>query len=308
MQFSPHDAPPLQPVPSQIVATWPVGTFVENIAALPDGRFVVAIHSQNELQIVTSQGEKSALASLPLPPAGLVVVGETIFAACGVPGQSGGAIWKIALDGEAQMWIELEGALFPNGCTPFFAGHLLLADSIRGELWDIDLEARSAQVWLADNRLKPLGADSILPGVNGVKIHDFHVYFTNTDAAQLLRVPIRADGSAGAIELLAERFRGDDFAFDAQGALYVTTHLHAGVVRRTPDGEKIALAGWDQGLAGSTAAAFGRATGETHSLFVTTTGGIYQLNESDPIEAAKLVRLEVGASGLPIEFLKEIQA
>ena len=71
-----HDAPPLEPVAHQVLASWAPGTFLENIALRPDGGFVVSVHSRSELVGVDPDGRQSRLASMPGPPAGLVVDGE----------------------------------------------------------------------------------------------------------------------------------------------------------------------------------------------------------------------------------------
>ncbi len=41
-----HDAAPLHPVRSKIIAEWPTGTFVENICPLADGSFAISVLSE----------------------------------------------------------------------------------------------------------------------------------------------------------------------------------------------------------------------------------------------------------------------
>jgi sugar lactone lactonase YvrE len=300
MTILPHDPPPLASVPTRTITTWPIGTWLENLVALPDGRFVVTIHNSQELQIVAPDGSKTVLAKLPKPPAGVVEIEGVLYVACGVPGQAGGELWRVGLDGSAELWVAFPEALFPNGATPFHSGHLLVADSIRGELLDVDLTARTARVWLAEEALRKVTAEPMMPGINGVKVFGGHVYFTNTDRALFLRAAIQADGSPGPVETLAERFRGDDFAFDSAGNAYLTTHLHASIVRWSPRGASATLADRAAGLAGSTAAAFGRTEADRTALFVTTTGGLLQLTPDDPIGEPRLVRLEIGIAGHPL--------
>ena len=66
-------------------------------------------------------------------------------------------------------------------------------------------------------------------------------------------------------------------------------------------GKRTAIAGPDQGMAGSTACAFGTAPGDRASLFVTTTGGIVMPLDG-VVQEAKLVRLETGVTGQPVTF------
>jgi hypothetical protein len=72
------------------------------------------------------------------------------------------------------------------------------------------------------------------------------------------------------------------------------------VDRLDRDGRRVTLAGPEQGLAGSTAAAFGRQGAERTALFVTTTGGIVLPTEGK-LETAKLLRLDIGSPGLPLD-------
>ena len=79
----------------------------------------------------------------------------------------------------------------------------------------------------------------------------------------------------------------------------VTTHPEHTLVRLDPSGARTTLAGPEQGMVGSTACAFGRAPGDEMALYVTTDGGFLIPHESG-IQDAKLVRMEVGESGLPL--------
>ena len=96
---------------------------------------------------------------------------------------------------------------------------------------------------------------------------------------------------------------GEDSAHTASdGNLLITNHIHNTVIRLDPStGKRTAIAGPDQGMAGSTACAFGTAPGDRASLFVTTTGGIVMPLDG-VVQEAKLVRLETGVTGQPVTF------
>jgi len=134
--------------------------------------------------------------------------------------------------------------------------------------------------------------------VNGVKAFGSHVYFTNTERSLIVRVRARPDsgGAEGELEVLAEGFVGDDFAIDTEGSLYVTTHVHNQLQRLSIGGRRTVLAGPDDGMHGSTAAAFGQAASDRRSLYVTTTGGIVAPIDGR-VREAKLIRLDVGVDG-----------
>ena len=139
-------------------------------------------------------------------------------------------------------------------------------------------------------------------GANGIKAGDGALYVTNTDRALVLRAPLGLDGSpTAALETIAENLRGDDFALDADGDLYITNHIHNTLIRLKQSGERLAIAGPAQGMAGSTACIFGIGDNDRTTLYVTTTGGIVMPLDG-VVQEAKLVRLDVGIAGRPIAF------
>jgi sugar lactone lactonase YvrE len=297
-----HDPAPVDLVPAAVVATWPVGTFLENIAALPGGDFVISVHSERQLLRCTSGGEHRPLATLPVPTMGLVVDGERVFVVAGEPGRAPGWLFEVGLDGDVQERLTLPDNVFLNGFTPGHAGRAYTVDSVRGELIAVDLHAFTARVVLADERLAKCSAEPMVPGANGIKADDTSLWITNTDRATVLRADLDGDGSVGPLTVVAEHLRGDDLALDVEGSAYITTHIENALVRLRPDGERCVLAGPEQGMAGCTSCAFGTAPDERTSLFVLTTGGVVQPYRGVP-QPAKLVRLEVGVRGRTVGFL-----
>jgi hypothetical protein len=301
-----HEAVPSDLAPAEVVATWPVGTFLENIAALPGGDFVLSVHSERQLLRCTSRGEHRALATLPLPTMGLVVDGERVFVVAGEPGTAPGVLFEVGLDGSVQERLTLPDTVFLNGFTPGHAGRAYAVDSVRGEVIALDLERFTARVALADERLAKCSELPMVPGANGLKADDTSLWITNTDRATVLRADLGGDGSVGPLRVVAEHLRGDDLALDVDGAAYITTHIENALVRLAPDGARHVLAGPEQGMAGCTSCAFGTAPDERASLFVLTTGGVVQPYQGVPQEA-KLVRVDVGVRGRPVAFLQSGQ-
>jgi sugar lactone lactonase YvrE len=292
-----HRAAPLQPVPHRTIAEWPVGTFLENLAMLDDGAIAVSVLFEARIDRVTPGGERSILHRLEAPVTGLAVMGRYLFAAVGEPGQHSAALWRLDPDsGEAQRWMTLDGVTFANGVTPFDAHRLLIAESWTGQLILADIGRKTTSVWVADERLTRAPGIDFLPGANGVKRFRDSVMVSSNGRALLLRVAVKRDGSAGPVETVAEHLRVDDLAFDQSGNAYLCTHIGHSLDRLTPRGQRVSLGGVGEGLAGSTACAFGRHGVERRALYVTTTGGIV----SPPggiLQPAKLVRLEVDAVG-----------
>jgi hypothetical protein len=294
-----HDAPALDPVHCSIVARWPVGTFIENILVLPDGDVLVSVENKQELQRVRPDGSASVFARLPVGPAGIVAHEDAFFVAGGEPGRAAGSIFLVGSDGSVETWIPIAESRFLNGFTPLRPGRALVVDSIKGLIIDVDLNEPDYAVWLQHELFTKISDEPMLPGVNGIKVYDGAVYVTNTDRALVIRVPIQPDGTAGEPFVVAEHLRGDDLAFDRDGNCYITTHIHNSLVRLTPHGDRVALAGADEGMAGCTACAFGRTDRDAESLYVTTTGGLI-MPLGGVVQEAKLVRLDIGKPGYPI--------
>ncbi len=58
-------------------------------------------------------------------------------------------------------------------------------------------------------------------GVNGTKVHDGAVWVSQSEKGLLLRIPVRYDGSPGAIQTKAQVTGIDDFTFGRGNKVYV---------------------------------------------------------------------------------------
>jgi sugar lactone lactonase YvrE len=183
-----------------------------------------------------------------------------------------------------------------NGCAIHPNGReLLVCESRSSRVLSIDLQKLNKwSVWLEDDLIGP--GESPYPAANGIKVRGGFAYITVSARFSIVRVPIRSDGSAGAVETVWRDIIGDDFAFGESGSLYVTTHPAHTLVRIDPSGKRTTITGLDQGMVGSTACAFGRAPGDENGLYVSTDGGFTVPHERG-VEDAKLVRFELGESG-----------
>lgn len=291
-----HEGGAWAPVPCDVVASWPRGHFAENVAVDPDGTVYVTLYSHQRIDRFDPRTRQvDAFARLPFGPAGLAFdAAGTLWVTGGVVGQTPGHVWRIR-DGEAEPWVEIADAVFMNGCTPHPDGRtLLVCESVTGRILAIDQTDKRWQVWLQDGRLLPKSSD--MPGANGIKLRDGWAWISNTAHDRMLRSRIAADGSAGALEVVADNLHGDDFAFAESGAAYIVTHAAHSVVRLGSNGERKTIAGPDQGAVGGTACAFGRGAQDRQSLYVTTTGGL-RFPYRGEIRDAKLLRLDVGERG-----------
>jgi len=299
--FPDHDHGAWSPVPFRTVASWPVGTFAENLAVAADGRVFVSLHSENRIDVYDPATHAvSAFAHVPAPVAGLAFdASGALWATGGVLGQAPGLVWRIDAQGLAQEWATIPDALFLNGATPHPNGRsLLICESVTGRVIEVDQTAHGQwRTWLHDPQLAPTGQGT--PGANGIKVFGSRALISVTDRNLLLACAFADAGEAGALTVAAAHLRADDFAFDAEGRAYIATHPANTILRLAPDGARQTLVGPDEGAVGATAVAFGRAAADAKSLYFTTTGGAWSPYRGQ-VQPAKLVRCEVGVSGHPL--------
>jgi sugar lactone lactonase YvrE len=297
--FLGHDGGRWAPVASEVVASWPKGHFAENLAVDASGGVLVSLHShQRIVRVDPKTRQVEEFARFAVPPAGLAFdTAGSLWVTGGVVGQTPGYIWRIRSP-QIEPWVEIPDAVFMNGCTPHPDGRtLLVCESVTGRILAVDQNEKRWWAWLQDDRLRPKSPK--MPGANGIKIHDGCAWISVTSQDRVLRSRIATDGSAGPLEAVAEQLHVDDFAFAESGAVYMATHAAQTIVRLRQNGERETIAGPHEGVAGSTACAFGLGPGDRKSLYVTTNGGI-RYPYRGAIEDAKLVRLDVGERGEPL--------
>lgn len=289
-----HDGGIWLPANVRVVASWPVGSFAENLAVSSDGAVFVSLYSGSRLdRYEVRTGRTRPFASLTAPAMGVAITpDDTLWVTGGAFPDGPGHVWRVGKDGTTEHWADLPDARFINGCTLHPDGVTLLAcESLSGRILAIDLRAPSQwTVWLSDDILRP--SVPHVPGANGIKIKDGCAWVTVSARQVLVRIHINRDGTAGLIETVAERLRGDDFAIGASGALYIATHTAQTVMRLDMAGGRATLAGPEQGAAGATACAFGRAPGDANALYVTTTGGLLAPH-GGAVQEAKLLRMRI---------------
>jgi hypothetical protein len=175
-------------------------------------------------------------------------------------------------------------------------GSVLVADDGAATVWKVNLATGEAQAWLSGTLLEPNNAN--LPvGPNGVKIFNNMVYITNTGAGTVIRVPILADGSAGAPSVYASGLGLDDFAIGADGSLFLATQVENSVVRLFPDGTQTTIGTAADELLGDSSLAFGRTAADAQAIYVVNNSGQYE-NLSGGPGPGTIVRLEAGVTGV----------
>ena len=250
----------------------------ENLAIARDGTIYVSLAFASEIRRIARDG---AQRTLTIPTAGGITVGVAIDrhangldVAVRSPDPATAGIWRVPLASFAHpiRIAALPPSSFPNGIAfdPF--GNLYIADSNLGVIWMLAHGATQAAVWSESSLLAPTGASFMnfpLPGANGIKVRHRRVYVSNTSTDSILTIPIRPDGEAGQEAVKLTGIEADDFAFAANGDLYVAENPSSELVRVTPSGDVKRLATRADGLDNPSAVAFDPRPGERKQLYIT---------------------------------------
>ncbi|KAH8816637.1 hypothetical protein F5884DRAFT_818622 [Xylogone sp. PMI_703] len=288
------------------VYEFPLGTWVENIAVRNSGDLLVTLIDRPEIHLIDpfEPDNTTTIYSFPhatsvlgiaefQPDQFAVVVGNfSLTALATVPGSY--SIWKVDMrsfishgsrvfhPATVKKVVDIPEGNFLNGLTILEESKklVLVSDSGLGAVWLVDLVTGKHHITLQDSTMVPLPNATSVPGtlgINGVKIRDSHLYYTNSAQALFAKIPIHKDGTpAGNSTVLATDRFGDDFAFDIAGNAYVTQDPQNTLYKVTPSGNVSTVLGAADSpvIEGDTAAQFGRTRIDQHILYITTNGGI----------------------------------
>lgn len=144
----------------------------------------------------------------------------------------------------------------------------------------VDVTTGEAEIVIRDETMAPTPAAPF--GINGLRVRNGYLYYTNSDTNALVRIPITEGGTAkGKAEVLSTDFDlPDDFEIDLGGEVYVMENA-GNATSVLVDGRKTVLASKESSgglVVGPTSARFGRGKGKGNGkgkreLFVTTSGG-----------------------------------
>ncbi|MDX2681602.1 SMP-30/gluconolactonase/LRE family protein [Streptomyces sp. NY05-11A] len=249
------------------------GRTPENIALEPDGSADLTFAFARQVANVTREGRTRILATLPAvanpntPITGAAVVTGIARADDGTlyvnyaTGTAKTGIWRIDADGGAPRQIaELPANGFPNGLALDERRNVLYAaDSVLGTVWRVQRSGGEPVAWATGAELEPGTAPSAAGvAVNGLRFHHNAVWVSNTDAATLLRIPVRQNGSAATIETRATGLGGiGDFGFVERhrDTVLVALNVSSQVALVRPDGTHRIVLTRQDGLSNPTAVA-----------------------------------------------------
>ena len=171
-----------------------------------------------------ADGTLSAFATLPAPVPNMGFMTGLVFGTQDpttlyaelvsfVPAVQPGIYRVAAAGGMATLFAKDPAMIFPNGMVTDDAGNWFVADSNAGSIFRISPDGLTVEKWATDDLLagdkdKSCAAakGAGLPfniGANGIVKNGNTFYVTNTDKGLIVRIPVGADGKAGAVTLFA---------------------------------------------------------------------------------------------------------
>lgn len=240
----------------------------EGIAIDPTGNVYAATVANGRICVINSSGEltdnfaispgpnsggmTALLGELFQPGQGLYVV--DVGDALANPGVKHGRLLRVNPSTHAVTTLVPEGTLeAPNGIAQDRHRNLYVSDSFLGVVFKVAPDGSSVTTWAQSALLTTKGQPPF--GANGLAFdrNQTNLYVANTGDSRILRIPLQADGSAGAVEVFADGATidtqqsttqalhgADGIMFDVQGNLYVCANQANEIQVLSPDARLIA--------------------------------------------------------------------
>jgi hypothetical protein len=231
------------------LASFPNGTFLENLTVAADGSVIFTSYFGKSLLRLKDGELQAPFALLDVHPVGIIGVADGfVMTAHGKAFTDAPAflstnkVMLLSKSGTVKQVVDVPEAQFLNGLVALSPKRILMADSVKGMIWAFDPSTGALTTWLADEQLTlDPTIQPFRPAANGLKIYKNALYVSNSSRGTMYRVQLDAKGNAaGKPELLIKSGPVDDFAIDADGSIYASTHGDS-LLRILPDGSQTAL-------------------------------------------------------------------
>ncbi|KAK3063889.1 hypothetical protein LTS18_011955 [Coniosporium uncinatum] len=163
---------------------------------------------------------------------------------------------------------------FLNGIAALDSNTVLMADSLLGGIWRLDVDSGARTLLFTDPAMAPTA--TVSTGINGIRIRPSILYFTNSALGTFNSIPIdpQSGNKTGPAIVIATGFAGpDDFEVDLGcGAAYLANGALNQLLRVSiANGTSSVIAD----VPGPTSARWARSWGK-EQLYVSTIGGLLQ--------------------------------
>lgn len=173
---------------------------------------------------------------------------------------------------------DITTADFLNGMTTLDDYHILTGDVYNGWVYKVNVLTGAYSIVIEDPKMHfPVGASTNL-GVNGIKIKDSYLYWTNTANGTLNKILITAAATPiGTSSIVTANVpKADDFIFKSDGTAWIAQNQEDELSLLYPGTSNAAVVAGSPistTLAGVTAGKFGRLASDCNRLYLTTSGG-----------------------------------
>ena len=219
----------------------------EGIAADPQGRLYSASDidgaTVGTVCVFNANGSFNRSIAVPAGSSGVVALiglafhgGHTLFVCDAGDGTTTGRLLSIDTTSGA-VTVLATGFGFPNGVALDDRGNVFVSDSFAGTITRLSQDGSHRVLWSSDPLLSTTGFPPF--GANGLAFDllSLNLYVANTGDSRVLRIPVRPNGSAGAVQIFAdgatidqrqhttEALHGaDGLALDLFGNVYVAAN------------------------------------------------------------------------------------
>lgn len=310
-------APSPKHLTARTIYQFPNPTWVENIHSLSNGSVLASILARPtaELHIVhpsfsSAPGTSNLVHAFPgvNSVSGITEYRPDVFAIItGNYNLSTGAekgtysVWSVDLsckDSGAKATVkkiaDIPSGSFFNGAAALNSHTVLLAASYDGNVWAVDTRTGKTAVVLDDDSMKATATGQIVIGVNGLKMHNGYLYYTNSNQNTLNRVQVHpvtghALGPFGKVS--DHPYVPDDFDFKGDVA-YVAQPFWNEVLKVDGKGVVSHVVGGlnETTVAGVTSLAVGRGKARD-VVFAGTSGGLSWPVNGTFTEGGKVVQI-----------------
>lgn len=315
---------PLQP---EIVAEFPPGFFLENLAVRRNGQILATVASTAQVyQIDPCKTKRVPLLIYSFPAdrvAGIAELEPDIFYVAtanksadsnpfgSAPGSL--AIWKLDLRSFSVRYTDDEEdsqsganatkiATFPkaqnlNGVAVLNhrKGLLVITDSILGLIWQLNVYTKEIKIF-ADDPLAKSSPDALLPvGINGIKVRRGAVYFSNSGTGIIARINVKQNEfPTGPATVVVKGLIGpDDFTIGPNGGFFIAEFLNNALGYAPASGGDARIPTKINSNPTSIAFGKGRKPRDARTVYVTSAGGPLEAFATKNPPAGKLLKIDV---------------
>lgn len=314
--LSPRHKPKL-PLSVEVIYEFPPGTFLENIAVRRNGQILTTVATAPEIYQVDPSGKRDPILLYSFPATtvtGIVELQPDVFYVATGNSSSDGpfgtvtgsfAVWKLNLrpfsislgkPAEVTKIVTFPKARLLNGVAVLDhrKGLLLIADSLLGLIWRLNVYTKEIKVF-TDDPLTKASPDSNLPiGVNGIKLYHGAVYFTNPSRNIIARLNFNHDGTSNGPAVIVVKVIGvDDFAIGSDGAFFAAVNIGSALAYASAAGGDVKILA--NITANPTAVAFGRTSKDARSVYLSSAGGPIEAFASQSPPRGRILKVDVNA-------------